>query len=84
MTFKALVAGKTGDTISSSPIDFKGEDLMPGDVTVAAEYSTVTRASSMDLPAGIASMTQRPHPWRPTPGLPFPTAPCDVGPPETH
>ena len=40
MTFKALLASKTGDTIATSLVDFKDEDLMPGDVTVAVEYST--------------------------------------------
>ncbi|WP_440532244.1 acrylyl-CoA reductase (NADPH) [Variovorax sp. YR566] len=49
MTFKALLASKTGDTISSSLVDFKDEDLMPGDVTVAIEYSTVNYKDAMAL-----------------------------------
>ena len=49
MTFKALLASKTGDTISSSLVDFKDEDLMPGDVTVAVEYSTVNYKDAMAL-----------------------------------
>ena len=49
MTFKALLASKTGDTISSSLVDFKEEDLMPGDVTVAVEYSTVNYKDAMAL-----------------------------------
>ena len=49
MTFKALLASKTGDTISTSLVDFKEEDLMPGDVTVAVEYSTVNYKDAMAL-----------------------------------
>ncbi|MET4575446.1 acrylyl-CoA reductase (NADPH) [Ottowia thiooxydans] len=49
MTFKALLANKTGDTISSTLVDFKDEDLMPGDVTVAIEYSTVNYKDAMAL-----------------------------------
>lgn len=55
MTFKALLASKTGDTISSSLVDFKEEDLMPGDVTVAVEYSTVNYKDAMALVAGHRS-----------------------------
>jgi acrylyl-CoA reductase (NADPH) len=49
MTFKALLASKTGETISSSLVDFNDEDLMPGDVTVAVEYSTVNYKDAMAL-----------------------------------
>jgi acrylyl-CoA reductase (NADPH) len=49
MTFKALLAHKTGDTISSSLVDFNDEDLMPGDVTVAVEYSTVNYKDAMAI-----------------------------------
>lgn len=49
MKFKALLASKTGDTISTSLVDFKDEDLMPGDVTVAVEYSTVNYKDAMAL-----------------------------------
>lgn len=41
MTFKALVANKTGDKISTSVIAMDEQDLMPGDVSVAVDYSTV-------------------------------------------
>lgn len=41
MTFKALLATKTGDMASTHLVNFKDEDLMPGDVTVSVEYSTV-------------------------------------------
>ncbi|MDX3774718.1 MDR family oxidoreductase [Chromatiaceae bacterium AAb-1] len=41
MTFKALLATSTGDVTSTSLVNFREDDLMPGDVTVAIEYSTV-------------------------------------------
>ncbi|QHE86354.1 acrylyl-CoA reductase (NADPH) [Hydrogenophaga sp. BPS33] len=49
MTFKALLATKNGDTISSQLVDFKEEQLMPGDVTVAVEYSTVNYKDALAL-----------------------------------
>jgi len=39
--FKALLASKTGDKTSTALVDFDEADLMPGDVTVAIDYSTV-------------------------------------------
>ncbi|QCX48154.1 MDR family oxidoreductase [Ralstonia pseudosolanacearum] len=41
MTFKALLTTKTGDAISTALVDFDEADLMPGNVTVAIDYSTV-------------------------------------------
>jgi len=41
MTFKALLATKTDKTISISVVDVNEHDLMPGDVTIAVDYSTV-------------------------------------------
>jgi len=41
MTFKALWATKPGDAVSVDLIDLDMEALMPGDVTVAVDYSTV-------------------------------------------
>lgn len=49
MTFKALVANQTGETIKTTLVDFKDEDLVPGDVTVAVEYSTVNYKDAMAL-----------------------------------
>ena len=49
MNFKALLASKTGDTISTSLVDFAEADLMPGDVTVAIDYSTVNYKDAMAL-----------------------------------
>lgn len=41
MTFKALLTTKTGEMISTALVNFNEVDLMPGDVTVAIDYSTV-------------------------------------------
>ena len=41
MNFKALLASKTDDKTSTALVDFDEADLMPGDVTVAIDYSTV-------------------------------------------
>ncbi|MFW9266107.1 oxidoreductase [Pseudomonas sp. D2-30] len=49
MTFKALLATKTDEAISTGLVDFTEEDLMPGDVTVAIEYSTVNYKDAMAL-----------------------------------
>lgn len=49
MTFKALLTTKTGEAISTHLVDFKDEDLMPGDVTVAIEFSTVNYKDAMAL-----------------------------------
>lgn len=47
MTFKALLTTKTGDAISTDVVDFDEADLMPGDVTVAIDYSTVNYKDAM-------------------------------------
>jgi len=49
MSFKALLASKVGDTISTALVDFEEADLMPGDVTVAVDYSTVNYKDAMAL-----------------------------------
>lgn len=49
MTFKALLTTKTGDVISTALVDFDEADLMPGDVTVAIDYSTVNYKDAMAL-----------------------------------
>ncbi|OFC71407.1 MDR family oxidoreductase [Alteromonas confluentis] len=49
MQFKALLATKNNDTISTSVVDFSEADLSPGDVTVAVEYSTVNYKDGLAL-----------------------------------
>ena len=41
MTFKALLATRTDGATESRLVDFREEDLMPEDVTVSVDYSTV-------------------------------------------
>lgn len=49
MTFKALLATKSGDRIAIDHVDFSENDLMPGDVTVAVDYSTVNYKDGLAL-----------------------------------
>lgn len=49
MTFKALLATKTGDKISASVVDMAEQDLMPGDVTVRVDYSTVNYKDALAI-----------------------------------
>lgn len=57
MTFKALMASKSGDTISTDLVELEEQDLMPGDVTIAVDYSTVNYKDGMAL-AGRAPIIQ--------------------------
>ena len=41
MTFRALLATKTGEDMSVNLVELEDADLMPGDVTVRVDYSTV-------------------------------------------
>ncbi|APW39583.1 oxidoreductase [Rhodoferax koreense] len=47
MTFKALLTTKMGDAISTALVDFDEGDLMPGNVTVAIDYSTLNYKDAM-------------------------------------
>lgn len=49
MTFKALLSHKSGDAITTSLVDFEDADLMPGDVTVAIDYSTFNYKDALAL-----------------------------------
>ena len=49
MTFNALLATKNGDAISAGVVELTAQDLMPGDVTVAVEYSTVNYKDALAL-----------------------------------
>lgn len=49
MTFKGLMASKSGDTISTDLVELEEQDLMPGDVTIAVDYSTVNYKDGMAL-----------------------------------
>ncbi|WP_421407448.1 MDR family oxidoreductase [Agrobacterium tumefaciens] len=41
MIFKALLTSRESDKTSTNLVDFRDEDLMPGDVTVAIDYSAL-------------------------------------------
>ncbi|HGL6717606.1 oxidoreductase [Burkholderia contaminans] len=41
MSFKALLATKPRDAVSTRIVNLHDQDLMPGDVTISVEYSTV-------------------------------------------
>jgi acrylyl-CoA reductase (NADPH) len=49
MTFKALLIARTGETTATSLVDYSADNLMPGDVTVSVEYSTVNYKDGMAL-----------------------------------
>lgn len=49
MKFKALLATRNDNGISADLVDFDDKDLMPGDVTVAVDYSTVNYKDGLAL-----------------------------------
>ena len=49
MTFKALLASKNGDKISTDLVELNDHDLMPGDVTIRIEYSTVNYKDALAI-----------------------------------
>lgn len=49
MSFNALLATTTGDAITAGVVPLTEQDLMPGDVTVAVEYSTVNYKDALAL-----------------------------------
>jgi acrylyl-CoA reductase (NADPH) len=58
MTFKALLAAKTGEKITTSVVEMNEQDLMPGDVTVAVDYSTVNYKDALAI-SGRAEVIRR-------------------------
>src|SRR5512134_396570 len=58
MTFKALRAAKTGDAISTSVVEMNEQDLMPGDVPIAVDYSTVNFKDALAI-TGRADIIQQ-------------------------
>ena len=49
MTFKALITTKASETISTNLVDLNDQDLMPGDVTIAVEYSNVNYKDALAI-----------------------------------
>src|SRR5712675_2629770 len=49
MTFKALLAEKTGEKISTKVDEMNEQELMPGDVSIAVDYSTVNYKDALAI-----------------------------------
>lgn len=58
MTFKALRASKTDDKISCGLVDMHDHELMPGNVTVRVDYSTVNYKDALAI-SGRADVIRR-------------------------
>ncbi|ATM95628.1 putative quinone oxidoreductase [Yersinia frederiksenii] len=58
MTFKALLATKVDDKISANVVVMSDSDLMPGDVTVKIDFSTVNFKDALAL-TGYADVIQQ-------------------------
>jgi acrylyl-CoA reductase (NADPH) len=58
LTFKALLVAKTGDSISAGVVDMSDQDLMPGDVTVRIDYSTVNYKDALAI-SGYADVIRQ-------------------------
>jgi acrylyl-CoA reductase (NADPH) len=58
MTFKALLASKDSEKFSTNLVELEENDLMPGDVTIAVDYSTVNYKDGMAL-AGRSGIIQK-------------------------
>src|SRR3954462_7138641 len=60
MTFKALLAAKTDGKITTNVVDMKEQDLMPGDVAIAVDYSTVNYKDAMAITGRVEVIRQFP------------------------
>jgi len=60
MTLKALLATKTDETISTRVVEMNEQDLMPGDVAIAVNYSTVNFKDAMALSGYVDVIKQFP------------------------
>ena len=60
MTFKALLATKTGKAISTSVVDLTESDLMPGEVSIAVDYSTVNYKDALAVTGRSEVIRQSP------------------------
>src|SRR5437867_3741588 len=49
MTFKALLATNTSEKVSTSVVELQEQDLMPGDVSIAVDYSTVNYKDALAI-----------------------------------
>lgn len=60
MTLGALLATKTGEEISTRVVEMNEQDLMPGDVTIAVNYSTVNYKDAMAMSGRVDVIRQFP------------------------
>ena len=60
MTFKALLATKSGEAISTRVVEMNQQDLMPGDVTIAVDYSTVNYKDALAITGRVDVIRQFP------------------------
>jgi len=60
MAFRALLAAKKDEKISTSVVEMNEQDLMPGDVMVAVEYSTVNFKDALAITGGTEVIKQFP------------------------
>jgi acrylyl-CoA reductase (NADPH) len=60
MTFKALLAEKTREGISTRVVEMNEQELMPGDVTIAVDYSTVNYKDAMAISGRVEVIRQFP------------------------
>lgn len=60
MTFKALLTSGENDKTSTSLVDFRIEDLMSGDVTVAIDYSALNYKDASAITGRMDVMKQFP------------------------
>ena len=49
MAFKAFLATKDGEKISTDLVELEEKDLMSGDVTIVVDYSTVNNKDGVAL-----------------------------------
>jgi hypothetical protein len=76
MTFRALVARKSGETIVAQVEAMEDADLHPGDVTIAVEWSTVNYKDGLALSGANIIKTS---PW-----FPASTSPVSWSHPQTR
>src|SRR5438876_2054044 len=60
MTFKAMLAAKTDGKITTSIVEMNERDLMPGEVTIAVDYSTVNYKDAMAITGRVEVIRQFP------------------------
>jgi acrylyl-CoA reductase (NADPH) len=58
MTFRALLADKTRDRVTTEVVEFDERDLMSGDVTVAVDYSTVNYKDAAAITERVSVIQQ--------------------------